>query len=198
MLNLRVHFADDVNQKIFFVATQRFSRIRSLALYSDSSVRSWAALWDKVFFNTFRATWFRRFLQKNSSFRLPYQRPSSSAHCARELFSGSNGSSSLVDCTRKKNFSLGGAYFLWNFDLQRYLKYLSWQYFYSEMEIVLIFCIDKAATKFNKKNVYVKLLSIINLKTTLRVVIQFWAILGRWVHMPNWGRWSFGLVCKEF
>jgi len=34
MLNLRVHFAGDVNQKIFFVAKQRFSRIRSLALYS--------------------------------------------------------------------------------------------------------------------------------------------------------------------
>jgi len=40
--------------------------------------------------NTFRAAWFRRFSQKNISFRLPYQRPSSSAHCARELFSGSN------------------------------------------------------------------------------------------------------------
>jgi len=39
---------------------------------------------------------------KNSSFRLPYQRPSSSADCARELFNGSNGSASLVDCTRKK------------------------------------------------------------------------------------------------
>jgi len=39
---------------------------------------------------------------KNSSFWLPYQRPSSSANCARELFKGSNGSASLVDCTRKK------------------------------------------------------------------------------------------------
>jgi len=46
--------------------------------------------------STFRAAWFRRFLQKNSSFRLPYQCPSSSAHCARELFSGSNGSASRV------------------------------------------------------------------------------------------------------
>jgi len=36
---------------------------------------------------------------KNSCFRLPYQRPSSSADCARELFKGSNGSASLVDCT---------------------------------------------------------------------------------------------------
>ena len=57
-------------------------------------------------FNTLRAAWFRQFSQKNSSFRLPYQRPSSSAHCARELFSGSNGSASLVDCTQKKNFFL--------------------------------------------------------------------------------------------
>ena len=53
--------------------------------------------------NTFRAAWFRRFSQKNSSFRLRYQCPSSSVHCARELFSGSNGSASLVDCTRKKS-----------------------------------------------------------------------------------------------
>ena len=52
------------------------------------------------------------FRKKNSSFRLPYQRPSSSAHCARELFSGSNGSASRVDCTRKKIFCLGGAFFL--------------------------------------------------------------------------------------
>jgi len=59
--------------------------------------------------NTFRATWFQRFSQKKSSFRLPYQCPSSSAHCARELFSGSNGSASLVDCSRKKIFCLGGA-----------------------------------------------------------------------------------------
>ena len=50
---------------------------------------------------------FSDFRRKNSSFRLPYQRPSSSAHCARELFSGSNGSASLVDCTRKKCFGWG-------------------------------------------------------------------------------------------
>jgi len=58
-------------------------------------------------FNTFRAAWFRRFSQKNSSFWLPHQHPSSSAHCARELFSGTNGSTSLVDCTQKKNFAWG-------------------------------------------------------------------------------------------
>ena len=44
---------------------------------------------------------------KTSSFRLPYQRPSSSADCARELFKGSNGSASLVDCTRNKICWLG-------------------------------------------------------------------------------------------
>ena len=55
---------------------------------------------------------FGDFPKKNSNFRLPYQRPSSSAYCARELFNGSNGSASLVDCTRKNNFCLGGAGFL--------------------------------------------------------------------------------------
>ena len=47
---------------------------------------------------------FGDFRKKNSRFRLPYQCPSSSADCARELFNGSNGSASLVDCTRKKFF----------------------------------------------------------------------------------------------
>ena len=56
---------------------------------------------------------FGNFRKKNSSFWLHNQRPSSSAHCARELFSGSNGSASLVDCTRKKIFCLGGAVFFW-------------------------------------------------------------------------------------
>jgi len=44
---------------------------------------------------------------KNSSFRLPYQRPSSSTDCSRELFKGSNGSASLVDCTWKNFFGWG-------------------------------------------------------------------------------------------
>ena len=61
--------------------------------------------------NSLASGWFWRFSQKNSSFRLPYQPPSSSANCARELFNGSNGSASLVDCTRKKIFCLGGAGF---------------------------------------------------------------------------------------
>jgi len=42
---------------------------------------------------------FGDFRKKNSSFQLPYQRPSSSADYARELFNGSNGSAGLVDCT---------------------------------------------------------------------------------------------------
>ena len=63
-------------------------------------------------FNIVAPGWFRRFLQKNSSFWLLYQSPSSSADYARELFSGSNGSASLVGCTQKK-FFLGGAGFLW-------------------------------------------------------------------------------------
>ena len=48
-----------------------------------------------------------RFRPKNSSFRMPYQRHSSSADCARELFKGSNGSASLLVCTRKKFFGWG-------------------------------------------------------------------------------------------
>jgi len=35
------------------------------------------------------------FSLKNSSFRLPYQRPSSSTDCAKKLFKGSNGSGSV-------------------------------------------------------------------------------------------------------
>jgi len=49
---------------------------------------------------------------KNNSFPLPYQHPSSSADCARELFNGSNRSASLVDCTRKKFFWLGCGFFV--------------------------------------------------------------------------------------
>jgi len=52
-----------------------------------------------------------RFRPKTSSFRLPYQRPSSSADCVRELFKGSNGLDSHLDCSRKKIFWLGGGEF---------------------------------------------------------------------------------------
>jgi len=44
---------------------------------------------------------------KTSSCKLPYQRPSSSADCARELFKGSNELDSLLVCTRKKLFIWG-------------------------------------------------------------------------------------------
>jgi len=44
---------------------------------------------------------------KNSSFRLPYQRPSSSADCTKELLNGSKESASLVDYTQKKFFGWG-------------------------------------------------------------------------------------------
>jgi len=47
---------------------------------------------------------------KTSSCRLPYQRPSSSADCARELFKPSKDSASLLVCTRK-NFLDGGCGF---------------------------------------------------------------------------------------
>jgi len=50
---------------------------------------------------------------KNSSFGLPYQHPSSSADCDRELLNGSNGSANLVDCTQKKFFWLVAADFFW-------------------------------------------------------------------------------------
>jgi len=49
---------------------------------------------------------------KNSSFRLPYQCPSSSTDCTRELFNGSNGSASLVDCTRKNFLVQGYGFFV--------------------------------------------------------------------------------------
>ena len=66
---------------------------------------------------TFLTPWhlggFGDFRKKNGSFWLPYQRPSSSADCARELFNGSNGSASLVRLHSKKKFLPGGVGFLW-------------------------------------------------------------------------------------
>jgi len=65
---------------------------------------------DLKFLNTLRAglrySYFD-FGLKNSSFRLPYQRHSSSANCARELFNGSTESASLVDYTQKNFFGWG-------------------------------------------------------------------------------------------
>jgi len=45
-----------------------------------------------------------RFRPKNSSFRLPYQRPSSSNDCARELFKGSKRINQSNRLHSKKNF----------------------------------------------------------------------------------------------
>jgi len=64
-----------------------------------------------MFLTLWRLGGFGDFRKKNSSFWLPYQRPSSSADCARELFNGSNGSASPVDCTRRKFFLPGGSGF---------------------------------------------------------------------------------------
>jgi len=49
---------------------------------------------------------------KNSSFRLPHQRLSSSADCTRELFKGSNTSASLIDYTWNKIFGWGCRFFV--------------------------------------------------------------------------------------
>ena len=76
--------------------------------------------------NSLASGWFWRFSQKNSSFRLPYQCPSSSADCARELFNGSNGSASLVDCTRKKFFACGVRVFC------------EWRHKWSSFRVILV------------------------------------------------------------
>jgi len=55
---------------------------------------------------------FGDFRKKNSSFWLPYQSPSSSADSGREMFNGSNGSASLVDCTQKNFFAWGCGFFV--------------------------------------------------------------------------------------
>jgi len=47
------------------------------------------------------------FRPKKQQFLVALPTPSSSADCARELFNGSNGSASLLDCTRKKFFGWG-------------------------------------------------------------------------------------------
>ena len=74
----------------------------------------WAFLWQK--YQSGLTLWEPAYMTysnfdfglKNSSFRLPYQCPSSSVDCARELFNGSNGSASLIDSTRKTFFLVGG------------------------------------------------------------------------------------------
>jgi len=87
------------------------NRLPCRLLYSELSCSRHSVGGQKKRLNTFRAVWFWRFSQKNSSFQLPYKCTSSSAHCARKLFSGWNGSASLVDCNLKKIFCLGCAGF---------------------------------------------------------------------------------------
>jgi len=71
-----------------------------------------------------------RFQPENSSFRLPYQRHSSSANCTKELFKGSNGSACLLVCTWKKIFWLGVAdFFEWRHKWSSFraiLAHVSW------------------------------------------------------------------------
>jgi len=56
-------------------------------------------------------TFVLRFRPKTSSRQLPYQCPSSSADCTRELVKGSNRSESLLGCTRKKFSGWGLRFF---------------------------------------------------------------------------------------
>ena len=94
-------------------------------VFTDSLTQSVHWLWPIIILKATTESWLREdlkdyhiltpwrlggfgdFHKKNSSFQLPYQRLSSSADCARELFNGSNRSPSLVDCTRKKIFAWG-------------------------------------------------------------------------------------------
>jgi len=52
------------------------------------------------------------FWHKTSSFRLLYQRHSSSADCTRELFKNLNGSASLLVCTLENFFGWGCGFFV--------------------------------------------------------------------------------------
>ena len=71
------------------------------------SNNAWCAVESQHFENRQTIYSYFDFVLKNSSFRLPYQHPSSSADCARELFKGANASASLAHCTRKKIFWFG-------------------------------------------------------------------------------------------
>jgi len=53
-----------------------------------------------------------RFRPKTSSFQLPYQWHNSSADCSRELLKPSKDLASLLVCSRKKFFLVGGCGFL--------------------------------------------------------------------------------------
>ena len=102
-------------QKPFTVPTSDIFSTGSTALSS-----TFLTLWEPAY-----DIFVLRFWPKNSSFWLPYQRPSSSANCARELFKGSNGSASLVDCTWKTIFWSGVGIFC------------DWRHKWSSLEVIL-------------------------------------------------------------
>jgi len=92
-------------KKKFFNRTKKTYRIRR-GFKQLSSYSGWWVITKKPRANKlaravvkgltpWRLGGFGDFHKKNSSFWLPYQRPSSSADCARQLFNGSNGSTSL-------------------------------------------------------------------------------------------------------
>jgi len=87
-----------VHLGLWFWFQRRWRVLMWIALYYCLLFTLWEPVYD-IFVHQFQP--------KNSSFRLPYQRLSSSANCAGELFKGSNGSASLVDCTLKKIFGWG-------------------------------------------------------------------------------------------
>ena len=88
-----------------------FQQISSYEEICKVSVVVILTIWDLTLWEPAYDIFVLRFWPKNSSFQLPYQRPSSYTNCARELFKGSNGSASLVDCTKKQISWLGGCRF---------------------------------------------------------------------------------------
>jgi len=79
-----------------------FADVSIFARHPFKTRRSHLTPWEPVY-----GIFVLGFRPKNSSFWLPYQHPSSSTDCARELLKSSNGSASLVDCNRKKFFGWG-------------------------------------------------------------------------------------------
>jgi len=121
-------------------------------------------------FNTLRAgVWYcvPRFQPKTSSFRLPFQRPSSSADCARELFNGSNGSASFLVCTRKKNFWLG----VWIF--------CEWRHKWSSFGVILAHVAWPRAQPLGQ-SLLLKYLLVARLESeSFEPLIDFLALLGQ-------------------
>jgi len=98
-----LHFEPQTNkQKTSKYPEIKHSHRRAATLCLSEQQTSHLTLWEPAY-----DIFVPRFRPKNSSFQLHYQRPIASADCAKELFKGSNGSPSLLDCTRKKNFGWG-------------------------------------------------------------------------------------------